>query len=113
MKLNQIAESLEMEVFSSANQLDVDVTHGYASDLLSDVIANADDGYVWVTLQCHQNIVAVAVMKSLSAIMLVHNRQPDPETLEKAEEEDIVILGTSLTAFDLVARLSEMGLSGS
>jgi cation diffusion facilitator CzcD-associated flavoprotein CzcO len=45
--------------------------------------------------------------------MLVNDRQPDPETFEKAKEEDVVILGTSMTAFDLIAKLSEMGLSGS
>jgi hypothetical protein len=79
---------------------------------LSDVIANSKAGYLWVTIQTHRNIVAVATLKELAAIVLVNGRTPDPETLEKAQEEKVVLLGSRLQAFELVGRLYQMGIRG-
>ena len=113
MKLQEIVEKLDLETKSGEAQLDRDVTRGYASDLLSDVMGNATEGDLWVTLQAHQNIVAIAVMKSLSGIILVNSREPDPMTLKKAIEEEIPILVSKMPAFELVGKLFEMGVAGS
>lgn len=112
MKLKEIAEKLELSIVSGKENLDIDITHGYASDLLSDVIAHGEEGDVWVTLQTHQNIVAVAVMKSLGCIIMVNGRQPESQTIEKAEAEGIPILVSSLPAFELIGKLYEMGIAG-
>ena len=113
MKLSKLVEELGLQVRTGGEKLDVDVTRGYASDLLSDVMANAEEGDVWVTLQTHQNIVAVAVMKSLAGVVLVNGREPEAATVRKAEAEEIPILISGLSAFDLVGRLFELGLKGS
>ena len=105
MKLNELVEKMEFEVRTGGDRLDVEVTKAYASDLLSDVMAHAAEGAVWVTLQTHQNIVAVAVMKSLAAIILVNGREPDAETIAKARTEKIPILVSQLAAFELAGRL--------
>ncbi len=112
MKLNELVRQLEMDVKSAVQNLSREVSGGYASDLLSDVIAHADKGYLWVTLQVHQNIVAVAVVKELAGIVIVNGRQPEQETLAKAESEGIPILGTQLAAFEVVGRLYGLGLRG-
>ncbi|MBW1706520.1 MAG: serine kinase [Deltaproteobacteria bacterium] len=112
MKLSEIIEKLQLEIRTGANRLDVDVTRGYASDLMSDVMANANEGDLWVTLQIHQNIVAVAVMRSLAGIILVNGREPDAETIKKAEAEEIPIMISTLPTFELVGKLFEMGISG-
>ena len=88
------------------------MTRGYASDLMSDVIANSDEGDIWVTLQTHQNAVAVAVMKSLSGIILINGREPQVDALEKAEAEGVPIMISSVSAFETVGRLFEMGIKG-
>ncbi|NNG07915.1 MAG: serine kinase [Desulfobacteraceae bacterium] len=113
MKLTDLVEKLQLEIRTGANRLDVAVNRGYASDLMSDVMANAAEGDVWVTLQTHQNIVAVAVMKALAGIILVSGREPEEETVRKAEAEEVPILISRMPAFELVGRLFEMGLSGS
>ena len=113
MKLSEIAQKLQLEIRTGSDQLDRDVTRGYASDLMSDVMANAEEGALWVTLQTHQNTVAVAVMKSLACIILVNSREPEGETLAKAEGEGVPILVSRLPAFQLVGKLFEMGISGS
>ena len=112
MKLAEIAEKLKLQVRSGQDQLDVDVSRGYASDLMSDVLANADTGDLWITLQTHQNIVAVSVMKSLAGVILVNNREPMADTLEKARAEGMPVMVSDLPAFELIGRLHKLGISG-
>ena len=112
MKLPQIIEKLQLEIRTGENRLDVDVTRGYASDLMSDVMANANEGDLWVTLQIHQNIVAVAVMKSLAGIILVNGREPEAETIRKAEVEQVPIMISTMPTFELVGNLFKLGITG-
>jgi hypothetical protein len=112
MKLKDLVKEFGLDVKACSDQLDNEVTGGYASDLLSDVLAHADDGVLWVTLHIHQNIVAVASHKGLSGIVLVQGRVPEPDTVAKAEEENIPIMISDLPAFELVGRLYKAGIRG-
>jgi hypothetical protein len=112
MTLNEIVQKLGLEVRTGQSALATDVGGGYASDLLSDVLAHAREGDLWVTLQTHVNIVAVASMKALAGIVLVNGREPEAETLQKAREEDIALLVSRLPTFELIGRLHDLGLSG-
>ena len=113
MKLNELIAQLQLEARTGAQRGEMDIIHGYASDLLSDVMAHAQEGDIWITLQTHQNIVAVAVMKSLAGVILVKNREPDEATIRKAEEEGIPILISGMSTFELVGKLCALGLTGS
>ncbi len=110
MKLSDLIEHLSLEVKTPQTDLTKEVTGGYVSDMLSDVIANAKSGFVWVTFQSHLNIVAVASLKGISGIILVNGRVPAEETLKKAKEENIPVMTSSLTAFELVGKLYALGL---
>ena len=112
MNLYEIVQQLQLEVKAGDERLSTEVKGGYASDLLSDVIAHAQEGDLWVTLQTHQNTIAVASMKGLAGIVLVNGREPEADTLEKAKEENIPILVSFLPAFELIGRLCELGVSG-
>jgi predicted transcriptional regulator len=112
MQLNEITKKLNLNVRTASDKLDIEVTGGYASDLLSDVMANAIQGNIWVTLQTHQNVVAVAVLRDLSGIIIVNGRKPDEETLKKAEQEKIPIMMSNLPTFELVGRLYKLGVFG-
>ena len=112
MKLSSVVDELGLEVRSARQQLGNEVTGGYVSDLLSDVLANSREGNLWVTLQRHQNIVAVASMKELAGIVLVSGREPEDETLKKAEAESLPILVSELPAFELPGRLYTLGVRG-
>lgn len=112
MKVKEIIEKLNLQVKAGARKLDSEISGGYTSDLLSDVLANSEEGNIWVTLQIHQNIVAVASIKQLSGIIIVNNREPTEETLLKAEEEDIAIMVSSLPAFELTGKLYKLGIPG-
>jgi hypothetical protein len=112
MKLKEIVEELDLEIKSGGGKLDTDVRRGYVSDLMSDVIANAQEGDLWITLQVHVNIIAVASMKSLSGVILINKREPEESTLEKAVSEDIPLFISSLPAFEVVGKLYQLGITG-
>lgn len=110
MNLKNIVQKLGLEVISG--DIDREVSGGYSSDLLSDVIANARKDNIWITLQIHVNVVAVASLQELAAIILVNGRQPEEATVKKAKQENIPILLTELSNFEIVGKLYEMGIHG-
>jgi len=105
MILREIIKALGLKVFAAQERLDVEVSGGYTSDLLSDVMANSREKNIWITLQVHQNIVAVAKLKDLAAILLVNSRAPEEDSVKKAEEEKIPLLQTSDSAFVVSGKL--------
>lgn len=112
MTVGEIAERAELEVKAGADYLDTEVTGGYAGDLISTVMAGAKSGNIWITWHVHPNTVAAAVVVKLAAIVLVCGREPEQETVERAEQEGIVILGSSMPAFEIIGKLHGLGISG-
>lgn len=110
--LSEIIHQFNLKVECGEQSLDKEIKGGYVSDLLSDVMANSKEGYIWITLQGHPNIVAVAVLKELAGIVIINGRQPEEETIKKAKAENIPIMTSNLTAFELVGKLYELGISG-
>ena len=107
MKVSDIIKELDLTIFSGESGLGKEVTGGYSSDLLSDVMGNADEGQVWITLQVHKNIMAVAMLKEIAAIILVKGLIPEDDVKEISNEKEIPILGTSMDAFSLAGRIYE------
>jgi serine kinase of HPr protein (carbohydrate metabolism regulator) len=112
MQLKEIVDKLELKVAAAGEKLDNAVTGGYASDLLSDVMANSREGDIWVTLQVHPNIIAVATLKDLAGIIIVQGKKPEEQTIEKARQEGVPLMVSELQTFELVGRLYGLGLSG-
>ncbi len=110
MILEEVIDNLMLEeVTGSVNSIKT-ISGAYTSDLLSDVIANAKKDNIWVTLQTHLNIIAVARLKEIAAIIIVLNKEIDKDTIDKAKEEKIVVLKTNLNAYQVSGKLYEMGL---
>lgn len=111
MNLQHLVESLNLTLLTAPKDLSrVEVTEGYTSDLLSCVMAGAPHGGVWVTLQAHTNIIAVAALLDLSAIIITEDAQPEPATIARANDEGMTVLSTPSKSFEIVGRLWEMGL---
>ena len=112
MNLTQIIEKLELTVLTEQQDFSaVEPTSGYTSDLLSCVMAGAAHGSIWVTLQAHSNIIAVATLLEISAIIITEGAIPDPGTIARANEENVILLSTSLPTYPVVGKLWEMGLT--
>lgn len=105
MKVSDIVSQLGLEVCSGAEGLNRPVEGGYTSDLLSDVMGNAEVGMVWITLQTHKNVMAIASLKELAAIILVNGQQPEEDTAEQSNLEGIPVLSTSMPTFEVSGKL--------
>lgn len=112
MIVAEAAKRIDGTFLAGAEAADREVLGGYASDLLSDVIANSREGDIWLTMQKHVNIVAVAQLKGLACIVLVNGRQPEPDTVKRADEEHIPLISTPFTAFEVVGILYSLGTRG-
>ncbi len=112
MTVHDIISALGLEVAAGADGLDNPITGGYASDLLSCVMANAGAGNVWVTLQSHVNVVAVASLLNLACVIITEGMRPDEEMVERANENRVPTLLTPHSTYHIVGELVRLGISG-
>lgn len=111
MTLQEIIDHLNLRLLTTPkNFSEISPSSGYASDLLSCVMAGAKHHGIWVTLQSHINIVAVAALLELSAVIITENANPDEATIRKANDEGITLLATSSPTFSVVGQLWDWGL---
>jgi predicted transcriptional regulator len=108
MKVSQIVSALSLTVSAGSRGLDAEVTGGYSSDMLSCAMAGAAQGNLWVTLQGHLNVVAVAALNELTGVIVTEGKPVSPEALSKANDEGIPILMTRLDTFEVCGRLWEL-----
>lgn len=111
MQLQDLIKKYGFEVLTDVYETRSEISGGYSGDLLSDVIANTDKNNIWITMQTHLNIVAVASLKELSAIIIVMNRKVDDEVIEKAKSEKITILRTDKTAYQISGMIFSLGVN--
>ncbi len=105
MKVSDIVKLLKLKVIGGEEGLDNEVCGGYTSDLLSDVMGNADEGQVWITLQTHRNVMAVASLKEVAAVIIVKGLEAEENTINQSNDEGIPLLSTDLEAFELSGQL--------
>jgi serine kinase of HPr protein (carbohydrate metabolism regulator) len=87
-----------------------EITGVFVSDMLSDVMANAKSGNLWLTVQTHKSIIPAANLVDISAIVVTNGKQVPQETVDLATRYKIAILSTELPTFDLVGKLYGLGL---
>ena len=103
MKVRELVDKLNLKVLSGADGLDREIEGCYVSDLLSDVMGN-----VWVTLQVHKNVMAIASLKELACVILVKGQTATEETLEQSNEEGIPFLSTTMETFETAGKIYEL-----
>jgi hypothetical protein len=101
MTVGELVSRLSFENLTGDVNLDRVIECGYTSDLLSDVIANVGQNAVWVTVQRHINILGVAQLKDVCAIVIPRSLSVDEAVIEKAKTEGIAILRDRRTAFEI------------
>lgn len=108
MTVQELVDTLGLTVFCGKENLNREIKGGYTSDLLSDVMGHATEGQIWITLQTHKNVLAIASLKELSAILLVKGSTPEEDMLEQAVEEGIPVLGTSEQTFETTGKVYQL-----
>lgn len=109
MKVSEIAKSLNLKVLCGKG-MDKEVSGGYSSDLLSWVMSHACKGNVWITVQIHPNIIAVAVLLELSCIIIPEGIEVQKDTLDKAEQESMPVLQSDMSGYALCSMLNKLGV---
>lgn len=111
MNVGEKLSELKLQaLYPQGENLRAEVQGCYIGDLLSNVMANAKAGDIWLTVQTHQNVVAVALLLNIAAIVFVEGHQPKAETVDKAIQENIPLFTTEEKAYQLACRLWELGL---
>ena len=110
MTVKELIDRFSLTVAAGRQGLHREITGGHCGDLLSEVMGNAPIGSIWLTIHGHQNIVAVAVLREMAAVILTGGSEPDEETKNKADDEGIPLLLWSESAFNLAGRLYQEGI---
>jgi phosphoglycerate dehydrogenase-like enzyme len=86
---------------------DAELTGGYTSDLLSDVMANLQDGQVLITIQAHKNTIAVASLADAAAVVFCHGRKVETDVIEAAAKEGIALFSSPENQFDTTRAIAK------
>jgi predicted transcriptional regulator len=112
MIVRDVIAAIEADIAAGDEYLDREVTGGYTSDLLSCVMAGAQKGNIWVTLQAHMNVIAVAVLLDLSAVVITEGVRPEADVLTRASEKGMPVLLCKQGSYTIVSRLAQVGING-
>ncbi len=111
MNLNELKEKLSAKLVTESFEID-SISGGFVGDLLSVVMGRAQESCIWVTIQSHINIVAVATLVGMSVIVVCEGYEVDEDAIAKANEEEIPILSTSLSEYEVCEILVKEGIRG-
>lgn len=107
MKLNDLISKLNLIIVNEGD-LQVEIKNGHIGDLLSEVMRNAKENCIWITHQTHQNILAVADVVGINAILIPKNIDFLPETIKVARERKINLLKSDLSGFEITGKIYQL-----
>lgn len=108
MTTQDVIENIGLKPLSQFEHRDVDGV--FVSDMVSDVMAGAKSGNLWLTVQTHKSIVPAANLVDVSAIVITSGKKVPQETTDLASKFKIAILSSDLPTFELVGKLYQLGL---
>ena len=108
MKLEEVIEKADLKALTNVEARDVKGV--FISDMLSDVMTGAEAGNLWLTVQTHTNIVSAANLVDLAAVVITSGKELPQATIDLANRYHVTILSTPLKAFELAAKLLEIGI---
>lgn len=108
----QVSEILKLDLKQINNVACTNVIEDvYIGDLLSFVMANGKMKVrLWLTVQKHLNVIAVASLNDFAGIVFVENSYPDEDTIDKATSLDIPLFISEKSAYALAKELISLGL---
>ncbi|MFO7814702.1 MAG: DRTGG domain-containing protein [Halanaerobiales bacterium] len=109
MILKDLIEELKLKLLNDGD-LRKEVSGCYIGDLLSNVMANAQRGQLWLTIQGHQNIIAVSLLAEVSAVIVVEDSEVDVKAIKRADEKEVNLMKSELTAYQLAKKLANLGI---
>ena len=111
MNAAEVCKALELDVVHPGDCAR-EIEGAIVGDLLSHVLGEARENWLWVTIQAHVNAAAVAVLKELSLVILSSGRTPHEDMAEKCREEGVALALTRLSSYEVCCRLCGLGIGG-
>jgi len=108
MTVHELIEKLNLKPLNKAD--DMEITGAFASDLLSDVVGNTSEGNILLSVQVHKNIVAVASLVGLAAVIITSGRAPEQSVIDAAKDKELNLLSSEESTFTLAGKMYELGL---
>lgn len=112
MNIKEIADILSAEILTDFSNEETDIKYGFASDLMSDVLAYANSDSLLVTGLNNSQVIRTAEMMDMGTVLFVRGKKPCKEILELAEENSITVLSTNYTMFKTCGLLATYGMKG-
>jgi predicted transcriptional regulator len=112
LKLREVQEILKADVIVGQEKLDMEVKTAFGADLMSDVLAFAKAGSLLLTGLTNTQVIRIANVLDIAAIILVRGKKPPVETVDLAKDLQIPILITKYILFETAGRLYAKGIVG-
>jgi len=112
MKINEIASILNAEIVTNFSDENTDIQYGFASDLMSDVLAYATDDSLLITGLNNPQVIRTAEMMDMSTVLFVRGKKPGKEIIDLAMENKLTIIATEYTMFKTCGLLVINGMKG-
>jgi predicted transcriptional regulator len=112
LKLREVQEILKADVIVGKENLDMEVKTAFGADLMSDVLALAKAGSLLLTGLTNTQVIRIANVLDIAAIILVRGKKPSAETIDLAKKLQIPILTTKYILFETAGRLYAKGIVG-
>lgn len=108
MKVTDVVKLLGAEIFVSGD-MDKEIESVYTGDLLSNVMSKIGKNALWITIMNNINVCAVASLSEASVVVLCEGVKPDDMLIEKAKKEEINLIGTPLSAYEVIKKIVQNG----
>ena len=108
MIVSELCKMPEFTPVTPPETLNKEISGVYVCDLLSWVMSHAKKGDVWITVHTHMNIAAVALLTEAACIIIPEGIDTEESTVKKATDEDIAILRSNLSAYEICSVLSKI-----
>ncbi len=108
MTVKTIAEKLGLIFLCGESLAERPVSGCYCGDLLSWVMSRAQKGDAWLTVMGNINSIGVAVLADIACIILTENAAFDLPALEKARQNEVIVLQTEKNTYETAAAISKL-----
>jgi len=108
MQIRQIKEALEALVIEGEGNLDIEVEHVYASDLMSDVLAFGKPNSILFTGLATQQAVISAHLAEFNGVVFVRGKKSKDGSHKFARDNHLALLSTRFDMYDACVRIDSV-----
>jgi hypothetical protein len=110
MTVKELIEKTGWKLSTPSLDTEIPVDGAYCGDLLSWVMGNGEPQQAWITVQVHANVIAVALLREFSCLIVADGANVTPEFADKAAAEELVVIESNLPVYESAKKLVELGL---